>query len=63
MYRIHYAIAATVRFVLFYALRPIVKGRAYEHPEQVMDYRGWFELPVVGVLAFVRGDNSLQFYW
>ena len=63
MYRISYAIAALFRFVLFNAFRPFAKYGRYDHPEQVMGYTGWFELPVIGVVAFEHEGESLQFKW
>ncbi len=63
MYRIRYAIAAIVRFVLFYALRPLVQRGEYATPADVGGYTGWISLPVVGVLAFTHESGKLQFYW
>lgn len=63
MYRIRYAIAAAVRFVLFYALRPLVTRGEYDTPADVGGYTGWFQLPVVGVLAFTHESGATQFYW
>ncbi len=63
MYRVRYAIAAAVRFVLFYALRPLVKRGEYEAPNEVPTHKGYYELPVVGVIVFERTDHTLQFYW
>jgi hypothetical protein len=63
MYRIRYAIAAAVRFVLFYLLRPFVQRGTYDNPADVMGYTGWHSLPVVGVLAFTHETDGIQFYW
>jgi hypothetical protein len=62
MYRIPYTIAAIVRFVLFYALRPFVARGTYDNPADVMGYTGWFSLGGT-VLAFTHETDGLRFYW
>lgn len=49
------------RFVLYLIFRRWVSTGMYEHTEH--GYLGWKELPVFGVVAFIRDDGSLQFWW
>lgn len=55
-------VVALVRFILFMTLRAWLKTGVYENPAEI-GYLGWKKAPVFGVLAFIRDDGTLQFYW
>ncbi len=58
-----YRLKALYRFVLLKAFRSAAQTGRYDHPDQVGGYRGWYELPRVGVVAFIRDDGSVQYRW
>lgn len=57
----HY-LAAALRVVAYWALRTTREAKPYKYPERV-GYLAWIEDKRVGVIAFVREDNSIQFVW
>jgi hypothetical protein len=55
-------LVAGLRFALFVVLRPVVREKRYGAGE-AGGYRGWWEAPGVGVLAFRTPEDTRQFRW
>lgn len=58
-----YRLKALYRWILLKVFRSAARKGTYDNPGQVGGYRGWYELPRVGVVAFIRDDNSVQYHW
>ena len=59
----NYALKKRVRVWLFNHCYRWVKSGMYNQPKEV-GYLGWLELPLFGVIAFIRVDtHDLQFDW
>lgn len=55
-------IKALYRFTVFRLLRHRVTRWDYDNPENVMGYQGGYSIGK-RILAFVRPNGSLQFFW
>lgn len=50
------------RKVLYIVFKNLATTHYYKNPEAV-GWRGWIDLPLFGVVAFVKKDNSLLYRW
>ena len=51
------------RFLLFWLLRPLVKFGEYQHESVRCNWLGWYDLPVIGCVAFLSSDNHVIYRW
>jgi len=58
-----YRIKSIYRFLLFWALRPFVRFGEYQHESVTCNWLGWYELPVIGCIAFRNSDNRIVYRW
>ena len=58
-----YTLKKRVRVWLFQHCTHFMRAGSYNNPREV-GYEGWIELPLFGVIAFIRVDtHDLQFDW
>lgn len=50
-----------IRIALHRLFRPLTNFHPYE--DKSIGYKGWIDLPLFGVVAFVKKDNSLLYRW
>ena len=58
-----YRFKAGYRFLLFWVLRPLVTFGEYRHESVTRDWAGWYDLPVIGCIAFRSADNRVVYRW
>lgn len=58
-----YRIKGLFRFVLFFLFAPLVRYGSYDNPAAVGGWQGWYQLPVVGVVAFLNDNGKRSFVW
>lgn len=54
---------AVWRFVIFWLMRPLAQYKTYGHESVTQYYRGWYSLPVVGCVVFVKSNGRKQYCW
>ena len=58
-----YWVKSIYRRMLFGVLRPVVKYGNYQHESVTRDWLGWYELPIIGCIAFRNSDNQVIYRW
>lgn len=57
------SLPAATRQQLENAYAAQLETRSYSQESNVPGYKGWRELPIIGVTSFIRDDGSTQYEW